>query len=144
VVNSTTARFTPAKIGGWGYTIGLYLYGQYLVYKRTGTKAYFDYIKSWMDRFVDYMTTKRGMADALRAVIASGGNPYAESRGRLIAAISTLLAAGAKAGTVRSDVAPADILASLGGVTLAAGEPAQSDQARRLLNLLMDGLRYRP
>src|SRR5882724_11269044 len=53
VVNSTTARFTPAKIGGWGYTIGLYLYGQYLVYKRTGTKAYFDYIKSWMDRFVD-------------------------------------------------------------------------------------------
>src|SRR5450755_1259983 len=26
-------------------------------------------------RFVDYMTTKRGMADALRAVIASGGNP---------------------------------------------------------------------
>jgi unsaturated rhamnogalacturonyl hydrolase len=47
------ARYKPAKIGGWGYTIGLYLYGQYLVYKRTGTKSYFDYIKSWMDRFVD-------------------------------------------------------------------------------------------
>jgi hypothetical protein len=31
-------------------------------------------------RFVDYMTTKRGMADALRAVIASGGNPFAQSR----------------------------------------------------------------
>ena len=28
--------------------------------------------RRWMDRFVDYMTTKRGMADALRAVIASG------------------------------------------------------------------------
>ena len=47
-----------------------------------------------MDRFVDYMTTKRGMADALRAVIASGGNPYAQSRDRLLAAITTLLAAG--------------------------------------------------
>jgi AcrR family transcriptional regulator len=33
-----------------------------------------------MDRFVDYMTTERGMADALRAVIASGGDPYAHSR----------------------------------------------------------------
>ena len=33
--------------------------------------------RAWMDRFVDYMTTKRGMADALRAVIASGGNPFA-------------------------------------------------------------------
>ena len=59
-----------------------------------------------MDRFVDYMTTKRGMADALRAVIASGGNPFAQSRDRLLAAITTLLDAGAAAGTLRSDVDP--------------------------------------
>jgi hypothetical protein len=96
-----------------------------------------------MDRFIDYMTTKRGMADALRAVIASGGNPYAESRDRLIAAFTMLLRAGAGAGTIRSDVEPADVLASLSGVSLAAGEPAQRDQAGRLLDLLMDGLRYR-
>jgi AcrR family transcriptional regulator len=99
--------------------------------------------RTWMDRFVDYMTTKRGMADALRAVIASGGDPYAQSRDRLIAAITSLLDAAAAAGTVRSDVEPGDVLATLGGVSLAAGEPAQRDQARRLLNLLMDGLRYR-
>jgi AcrR family transcriptional regulator len=99
-------------------------------------------MRAWMDRFVDYMTTKRGMAGALRAVIASGGNPYAQSRDRLTAAITTLLEAGAAAGTVRSDVEPGDILASLSGVSLAAGEPAQRDQARRLLDLLLDGLRY--
>jgi AcrR family transcriptional regulator len=99
--------------------------------------------RAWMDRFVDYMTTKRGMADALRAVIASGGNPYAHSRDRLISAITTLLGQAAAAGTVRSDVDPADVLTSLSGVSLAAGEPAQRDQARRLLDLLMDGLRYR-
>jgi len=45
-------------------------------------------MRAWMDRFVDYMTTKRGMADALRAVIASGGNPYAQSRDRLITALT--------------------------------------------------------
>jgi AcrR family transcriptional regulator len=99
--------------------------------------------RTWMDRFVDYMTTKRGMADALRAVIASGGNPFAHSRDRLTAAITTLLHAGAAAGTIRSDVEPVDVLMSLSGVSLAAGEPAQRDQARRLLDLLMDGLRYR-
>jgi AcrR family transcriptional regulator len=99
--------------------------------------------RTWMDRFVDYMTTKRGMADALRMVIASGVNPYAQSRDRLIAAITTLLQAASAAGTVRSDVEPGDVLASLSGVSLAAGEPAQRDQARRLLDLLMDGLRYR-
>jgi hypothetical protein len=95
-----------------------------------------------MDHFVDYMTTKRGMADALRAVIASGGNPYAHSRDRLTAAMTTLLQAGAAAGAVRSDIEPGDVLTSLSGVSLAAGDPAQRDQARRLLDLLMDGLRY--
>jgi AcrR family transcriptional regulator len=100
-------------------------------------------MRAWMDRFVDYMTTKRGMADALRALIASGGNPYAHSRDRLTGAITTLLHAGTAAGTVRADIEPGDVLASLSGVSLAAGEPAQRDQARRLLDLLMDGLRYR-
>ncbi len=97
----------------------------------------------WMDRFVDYMTTKRGMADALRAVIASGGNPFAQSRDRLLAAITALLEAGAAAGTLRLDVRPADVLASLSGVSLVTVDPAQPDQARRILDLLMDGLRYR-
>jgi AcrR family transcriptional regulator len=101
-------------------------------------------LRTWMDRFVDYLATKRGMADALRAVIASGGNPYAHSRDSLLTAVGTLLSAGSAAGTVRSDVDPADVLAGLSGVSLAAGEPAQRDQARRLLDLLLDGLRYRP
>jgi AcrR family transcriptional regulator len=99
--------------------------------------------RAWMDRFIDYMTTKRGMAAALRAVIASGGDPFAQSRGRLVGAITMLLKAGAEAGTMRGDVAPADVLASLSGVSLATGEPARRDQASRLLDLLMDGLRYR-
>jgi AcrR family transcriptional regulator len=100
--------------------------------------------RTWMDRFVDYMTTKRGMSGALRAVIASGGNPFSESRDRLNTAITSLLTAGVEAGTVRADVEPGDVLAGISGVSLAAGEPAQRDQAGRLLNLLMDGLRYRP
>jgi AcrR family transcriptional regulator len=99
--------------------------------------------RAWMDRYIDYMRTKRGMAGALRAVIASGGSPYAQSRDRLITAITALLRAGAAASALRADVEPADVLASLSGVSLAAGEPAQRDQAGRLLDLLMDGLRYR-
>jgi unsaturated rhamnogalacturonyl hydrolase len=53
LVESTMKRYTPQTLGGWGYTQGLYLYGQYLVYKRTGDRRYFDYIKAWVDRFVD-------------------------------------------------------------------------------------------
>jgi AcrR family transcriptional regulator len=100
-------------------------------------------MRMWMDRFVDYMTTKRGMADALRVVIAAGVNPYNQSRDRLLTAVTTLLDAGARAGTVRSDVAPADVMASLSGVSLAASIPELRDQASRVLDLIMDGLRYR-
>jgi AcrR family transcriptional regulator len=99
-------------------------------------------MRTWMDQFIEYMTTKRGMSDALRQVIASGGNPFAESRTRLIAAFAALMKAGAADGTLRSDLDPADLLASMSGVSLAVGDPAQREQAGRLLDLLMDGLRY--
>src|SRR3954469_19113293 len=50
VVDSTIKRHSATSIGGWGYTVGLYLYGQYLVYKRTGTASYLSYIRTWADR----------------------------------------------------------------------------------------------
>ncbi|HEY0803783.1 MAG TPA: TetR/AcrR family transcriptional regulator [Pseudonocardiaceae bacterium] len=99
-------------------------------------------IRTWMTRFVDYVSAKRGMYDALRAVIASGGNPFAHSRDRLLTAITTLLDAGVAAGTVREGVKPMDVLAGVGGASFAANEPGQRDQAERVLDLLMDGLRY--
>jgi AcrR family transcriptional regulator len=99
-------------------------------------------LRTWLDLFLDYMTTKRGMSEALRKVIASGGNPFAESRARLLAAFTALMQAGAADGTLRADLDPADMMASVSGVSLAAGEPDQREQAGRLLDLLMDGLRY--
>jgi unsaturated rhamnogalacturonyl hydrolase len=53
VVDSTMARFSPTSLGGWDYTRGLYLWGQYLVWQRTGDARYLDYIRDWADRFVD-------------------------------------------------------------------------------------------
>ncbi|MFJ1968466.1 glycoside hydrolase family 105 protein [Streptomyces sp. NPDC087903] len=52
VVDSTTARYTPSTIGGWSYPVGLYLYGQYLTYRRTHEARYLAYIKDYVDRFV--------------------------------------------------------------------------------------------
>ncbi len=53
MVESTMARYTPSTLGGWSYTNGLYLYGQYLVYQRTRDPKYLAYLKVWVDRFVD-------------------------------------------------------------------------------------------
>jgi Tetracyclin repressor-like, C-terminal domain len=101
-------------------------------------------LRTWMDRFIDYLATKHGMAEALRTVIASGGNPFAESRESLLEAIDSLLKAGAAQGDLRGDIDAADIMFGISGISLVAGAPEQRDQAGRLLDLLLDGLRYRP
>jgi AcrR family transcriptional regulator len=101
-----------------------------------------DALRAWMDQFVAYMTTKRGMADTLRAVIVSGGELYVQTWDQLTAAIATLLDAGIAAGTIRSDVDADDVLAILGGVTQIVERLDQPDRTGRLLDLLMDGLRH--
>jgi unsaturated rhamnogalacturonyl hydrolase len=54
VVDSTMKRYPTAQdLGAWGYAKSLYLYGQYLVWKRTGDKRYLQYIKDWVDSHVD-------------------------------------------------------------------------------------------
>jgi len=54
MVESTMKRFpTPQDLGTWGYAKSLYLYGQYLVWRRTGDKKYLQYIKDWVDYHID-------------------------------------------------------------------------------------------
>jgi AcrR family transcriptional regulator len=100
-------------------------------------------LRVWMDRFVDYLATKRGMADALRAVLVTDGELRMQTRDLLTDALATLLTAGIAEGALRPDIDPDDVLMGLGGVTLIAGEPDQRELAGRLLDLLIDGLRYR-
>ena len=54
LVESTMKRHPTAKdLGSWEYARSLYLYGQYLVYKRTHEPRYLKYIKDWVDLHVD-------------------------------------------------------------------------------------------
>ncbi|WP_236796132.1 TetR/AcrR family transcriptional regulator [Amycolatopsis sp. GM8] len=96
-------------------------------------------LRAWMDRFGDYVATKRELGDALRALIVSGTVTSAEARAELSAAAKQLLDAGAAAGTVRADVRAEDVVVGVLGILVACGQ--RRDQADRLLDLLMDGLR---
>ena len=107
-------------------------------------------LAEWMQRFVAHVARKRGMAAALKqAAAASNQKPvdgkselfvYAHERMRV--AMSTLLDAGVAAGTVRADVDPMDLIRAMSGICLAIDQPGWLDQARRLVTLLMDGMRY--
>jgi AcrR family transcriptional regulator len=98
-------------------------------------------LRAWMDQFADYVAIKRDMADTLRVLVASGAVTSSEAREQLSTAAAKLLTAGAAAGTLRADVRPEDVVVSLVGIFLTCGAPEQRDQANRLLDLLMAGLR---
>ena len=98
-------------------------------------------LRRWMDLFGDWIATKNGMPDTLLALIQSGEIAHAQTRAELLAAITTILDAGRAAGDLRSDITAEDIAASLIGIFTVAPRPEHEATARRLLNLLMDGLR---
>jgi AcrR family transcriptional regulator len=101
-------------------------------------------LRRWMDLFADWLATKHGMLDTLLAMIESGEIALAHTRTELLGVITTILEAGRAAGDLRADITAEDIAASLIGILTVAGKPEQHAQAKRLLDLLMDGLRPRP
>ncbi len=49
----------------------------------------YEALRAWTRHFMDYVTAKFGMADALQAVVASGTDPYNESRRMIQAALAS-------------------------------------------------------
>lgn len=98
-------------------------------------------LRRWMDRYGEFVRTKRGMADAFRAILAAGAG--SGTRPRITAAVAGMLEAGARGGVLRGDVAADDVVAALLGAFLATPEPEQHPQTSRLLDLLLEALRPR-
>ena len=95
----------------------------------------------WMQRFVDFIATKRGLAAALH----SGDPAYSALPGyfnkRLLPALKTLLDAAVAAGVVRPGIEAEDLLRAV--ATLCHGpDGVEPVYARRMVALLADGLRY--
>jgi AcrR family transcriptional regulator len=97
-------------------------------------------MRLWMDLFADWVATKHGMIDTLRAMISSGDIAFAQTRSEIVATIRVILAAGAAAGELRGDVEAEDVLAGLAGIMAVTGTAGQRDQAGRLFDLMTDGL----
>ncbi|WP_405436114.1 TetR/AcrR family transcriptional regulator [Streptomyces avidinii] len=103
----------------------------------------YEALHAWTRRFIDYATAKMGMADAMRAVLAAGSNPYADSRRLIQDALASLMEACTAARAIRSDITSTDMFAALAGIALTSAGPEQRAQAERLLDLTLDGLRLR-
>jgi AcrR family transcriptional regulator len=99
-------------------------------------------LAEWMQRFVDYIATKRGMANSLRILLTTNSELFAESSGMVVLALRRLVDAAIGAGSIRNDIESSDVLHALSGIYAAPDTPDWRDRSRRLVSLLMDGLRW--
>ncbi len=100
-------------------------------------------LRAWMSRFADYVAAKREMADAIRAVFASGTVTVSQAREELAEAVQAILDAGAADGTLRAGVRPQDVVAMIVGIFTATSIAGGREQLERMFDLLMDAIRVR-
>ncbi|PDQ21909.1 TetR family transcriptional regulator [Mesorhizobium sanjuanii] len=99
-------------------------------------------LEQWMQRFVDYIATKRGLSTSLRILMSTNSTLFSDISGRVTQALRRLVEAAVANGSIRGDVDASDVMHALGGIYSAPDTRDWRDRSRRLVKLLMDGLRF--
>jgi AcrR family transcriptional regulator len=98
-------------------------------------------LSTWLHQFVRYAATKRALVEELLAA-----DPDSQVLGACRTAIrgagDHLLERAQQAGVVRPDIAFLDIGRMVGGIAVIPG--ADPEQIERILDVALDGMRYRP
>jgi AcrR family transcriptional regulator len=98
-------------------------------------------LHKWMHLFVNYIATKRLIAPSLGTAAGRSSSLYSSSLELITNAISTLVKRAVASGEVRKDIDPADLLRAMVGVSYGNPDAGWEASARRLIDILMDGLR---
>ncbi|MFI5916554.1 TetR/AcrR family transcriptional regulator [Dactylosporangium sp. NPDC051541] len=97
-------------------------------------------MRHWMDLFSEWLATKNGMVDTLRAMMNSNQLGHSDTRTELLAAIDKILTAGRTADAIALDVTAEDIAAALIGISTVAPLTTSRAQAARLMDIFMNGI----
>jgi AcrR family transcriptional regulator len=111
--------------------------GAELAAKHGGGEA----LVEWVERYVEFVTTRRGLAGALTSgdPAFEGLPPYFLQRLRPV--VQSLLDAATAAGEIRGGVKPDELLCAVGALCSPLDCP-DPPEARRLVGLFLDGLRF--
>ncbi|WP_223633755.1 TetR/AcrR family transcriptional regulator [Corallococcus sp. EGB] len=99
-------------------------------------------LERWVQRYVDLLATKRGLAAALHS-----GDPAFKSLPdyfleRMRPVFQGLLDAAARSGDIRPDVDATELLLAIARLCVPDHHGGGAEQARRMVTLLVDGLRH--
>lgn len=97
-------------------------------------------LRQWMDLFVDFLTTKHGLAAVMQSDSPGFDRLHAYFLDRLVPACTQLLAAAAEAGEIRPDIEAYELMRGVGNLCIGADKDPRYS-ARRLVELLVAGLR---
>lgn len=100
-------------------------------------------LAQWIDRFVDLLVTKHGLAAALRSDSARFEALHSYFLDRLVPVCTQLLDAAAGSGEIRTDLQAYELMRGVGNLCIGADSDRRYD-ARRLVELLIAGLRRQP
>jgi AcrR family transcriptional regulator len=102
-----------------------------------------DALDRWLQRYLDFIAAKRGLSAALHSGNPAFGSLPIYFQEKLRPALRGLLEAASKAGDVRADIDPAELLLAVARLCAPNDQGGITEQSRRMVALLVDGLRYR-
>ncbi|MGV9347541.1 TetR/AcrR family transcriptional regulator [Streptomyces spiralis] len=97
-------------------------------------------LERWVDLFIDFLTTKHGLAAALQTDNAGFETLHAYFLDRLLPVCTQLLDAAAASGEIRSGIDAYHLMRGIGNLCIGADSDPRYD-ARRVVALLVAGLR---
>lgn len=99
-----------------------------------------DALTGWFGRFIDYVATKRALADEMLTTMTKDAPVFRSCHDAIFETGEPLLERAKQAGVVRTDVEFAEAIALVSGVTMVRN--ATPEQMKRVLAVALDGLRY--
>jgi AcrR family transcriptional regulator len=95
----------------------------------------------WTGHLARYMMTKRGLAEALRTATTSQEELFAKAYEAMVSAVSILLEANVRAGSIRAGLQPTTVLRALSGLLNLNPAEDWQNQTEDLTDLLWKGMR---
>lgn len=100
-------------------------------------------LRQWLLLYIDYFTTKQIMAQAISSLAGGTAALYAISTTLLSTAVTRLATKAEESGEIHLTVPPLDLVRAVSGVASLSTGPGWEENARRLVDVLIEGMKVR-
>ena len=100
-------------------------------------------LREWLLLFVDYMATKHGMNEAINSIDGGTSELYSVSTEQIKRVMGQLVDRAVASGDIRLDLEPLDLLRALAGVASIGTGADGTLAAKRMVDILIEGIRIR-